>query len=167
MKIIDICNLLREELYNSGYIYGFIANNKKYTPDKNKGFDADYYQSSLTIYRVQPICITKKEKIGTCIETTLVMKELLDKHKIPNKIWLLHQKDKNKVHTILTFEAEGKVVYLELTPQSSKEWYGKEIIYSSVEQFCETYEKNNYDVLEVTEDIIVGEQPEFLLKRIQ
>ena len=166
MTITEICTILRGELFNTGYEYGFIVNGKKYTPDMSNGFDNEYYQNSLTIYRVQDPSVTKKEKIGTCVETVLVIKQLLDELGIPCKLWLLHNKQKNKVHTIPTFEAEGKVVYLELTPQSSKSWYGKEIIYDSEQEFLKEYEQNNYDVSDVTNAIVIGEQPMFLLQKL-
>ena len=60
-----------------------------------------------------------------------------------------------------------KIVYLELTPQSSKPWYGKEIIYNSTQDFLAEYERNNYDVSDVTDCIFIGEQPIFLLKKLQ
>ena len=166
MTITEICTMLRNELFNTGYEYGFIANGKRYKPDMSNGFDSEYYQKSLTIYRVQDPCVTKKEKLGTCVETVLVIKQLLDELHVPCKLWLLHNKSKNKVHTIPTFEAEGKVVYLELTPQSAKPWYGKEIVYNSEQEFLDEYTKNNYDVSDVTNAIVIGEQPMFLLEKL-
>jgi len=166
MTINQICNILRDELFNTGYEYGFIANGNKYKPDMYNGFDNEYYQNSLTLYRVQDPSITKKEKIGTCVETVLVIKQLLDDLHVPCKLWLLHNKTKNKVHTIPTFEADGKVVYLELTPQSSKAWYGKEIIYDNEQEFLQEYKGNNYDVTDVTNRIIIGDQPLFLLEKL-
>jgi len=167
MKIIEISDLLRKELFNNGYEYGFVVDGKKYKPDMSNGFDSEYYRLSMTIYRVQHPSVTMKEKIGTCVETVLVMKTILDAHNIPNKIWLLYNSGKNKVHTILTFEAENKVVYLELTPQSAKPWYGKEIVYSSEEEFLEEYRRNNYEVSDVTDAIVIGQPPEFLLKKLR
>jgi len=167
MTIIEISDLLRKELFNNGYEYGFVVDGKKYKPDMSNGFDSEYYRLSITIYRVQDPLVTMEEKIGTCVETVLVMKTILDKHDITNKIWLLYNKGKNKVHTILTFEAEGKIVYLELTPQSAKPCYGKEIIYSSEQEFLEEYQKNNYEVSDVTDAIIVGQSPEFLLEKLR
>jgi len=166
MTITEICTILRNELFHTGYEYGFIADGKKYKPDMSNGFDKEYYQNSLTIYRVQAPSLTRKEKIGTCVETVLVIKQILDELHVPCKLWLLHNKTKNKVHTIPTFEAEGKVVYLELTPQSSKSWYGKEIIYDSEQEFLKEYEQNNYDVSDVTNAIVIGEQPMFLLEKL-
>ncbi len=166
MTICEICNVLRTELYDNGYEYGFVVNGQKYKPNMENGFDKEYYHLSTTIYCVQNPVTTMKEKIGTCVDTVLVMRWLLDKHNIPNKIWLLHNKQKNKIHTILTFEAENKVVYLELTPQSSKAWYGKEIIYSNEQEFLREYENNGYDVSDVTDSIVIGQQPEFLLAKL-
>ena len=166
MTITEICTILRNELFNTGYEYGFIADSKKYRPNMSNGFDHEYYQNSLTIYRVQEPGVTRTEKIGTCIETVVLIKQILDELHIPCKLWLLHNKTKNKVHTIPTFEAEGKVVYLELTPQSAKPWYGKEIIYDTEQAFLQDYEKNNYDVTDVSNAIIIGEQPQFLLEKL-
>jgi hypothetical protein len=167
MTITKICSILRNELFNTGYKYGFIANGKRYQPDMSNGFDKEYYQNSLTIYRVQDPSVTRSEKIGTCIETVVVIKQMLYELHIPCKLWLLHNKTKNKVHTIPTFEAEGKVVYLELTPQSAKPWYGKEIIYDNEQEFLDEHTKNNYDVSDITDRIVLGEQPHFLLEKLQ
>lgn len=166
MTITEICNILRNELFNTDYEYGFIANGKRYQPDMSNGFDKEYYQNSLTIYRIQEPNVTRREKIGTCVETVVVIKQMLDELQIPCKLWLLHNKVKNKVHTIPTFEAEGKFVYLELTPQSAKPWYGKEIIYDTEQDFLQEYERNNYDVSDVSNHIIIGEQPHFLLEKL-
>ena len=87
---------------------------------------------------------------------------MLDKFGVPCKIWLLSNKNKNKKHTILTFEAENKVVYLELTPHFGKAWYGKEIIYSSEQEFFGEQAKSGWDVDDVTNLIVVGEPPSFL-----
>lgn len=166
MTIIEICDMLRKELFNNGYVYGFVLDGKKYRPNMEQGFDDEYYKLSTTIYRVQAPSVTLKEKIGTCIETVLVMRFLLDEYSISSKIWLLYNRKKNKVHTILTFEAEGKIVYLELTPQSSKAWYGKEIIYFCEREFLQEYESKDYDVSDVTDLVVIGEQPEFLLAKL-
>ncbi len=108
-----------------------------------------------------------KEKIGTCIDTVLVMKSILDVLNVSSKVWLLYNEKKNKVHTILTFEAESKIVYLELTPQYSKAWYGKEIIYSNEQEFLAEYQNNGYDISDVTDSIVVGDRPYFLLKKLK
>ena len=42
MTINEICDMLRKELFNSDYEYGFIIDNHKYTPDMNNGFDFEY-----------------------------------------------------------------------------------------------------------------------------
>lgn len=167
MTITEICNILRNELYNTGYEYGFVANGKRYQPDMSNGFDNAYYQSSLTIYRVQDPAVTRAEKLGTCVETVVLIKQLLDELHVPCKLWLLHNKTKNKVHAIPTFEAEGKVVYLELTPQSAKPWYGKELVYNNEQDFLQEYQKTGYDVSDVTNRVIIGEQPIFLLEKLE
>lgn len=166
MNILETCDLLRKELYNNGYTYGFYLDGVKYKPDFSGGFDRNYYNLSITIYRVQNPIDTMREKIGTCIESVMVMKKMLDEYAIPNKIWLLNNNVKNKYHTILTFNLCEKVVYLELTPQSNKSNYGKEIIYNSEQEFVSEYKEKQFDVVDVTEQIIVGERPEFLLKHM-
>ena len=166
MKIIDICNMLRNELFDNKYEYGFYLDGKKYKPDTTNGFDEHYYQLSMTLYTVQSPEETSKAKIGTCIDAVVLMKALLDKHSIPNTIWLLLNKTKHKAHTVLTFGAEDKTVYLELTPSFGKPWYGKEIIYTSVQDFVKEYEKQDFEVIDVTKEIVIGKQPIFLLERI-
>ena len=166
MTIKEICHILKSSLYNNGFEYGFILNGQKYKPNINVGFDKEYYHLSNTIYLVQEPQVTLREKIGTCIDSVLVMKAILDKLNVSCKIWLLHNKKRNKVHTILTFLAENKIVYLELTPQSSKKWYGQEIIYSNEQALLQEYENNGYDISDVTDSIIIGEKPLFLLEKI-
>lgn len=167
MIIPEVCNLLKKELFNNHYEYGFYLNGKKYKPDTNKGFDEKYFQLSKTIYHVQDPIITIREKTGTCIDVVLVMKKLLDERGIPNKIWLLHNKSKGSLHTILTFEAECKIVYLELTPQSSKPFYGKEIIYGNEQTFISEYRNNGYDISDVTSYVEIDRQPDFLLTKLK
>ncbi len=166
MTIKEICDILKAELYNKGFEYGFFLNGQKYKPDIKNGFDNDYYHLAKTISLVQEPSVTLKEKIGTCVDTVIVMKSILDKLNIPSKIWLLYNKQKNKVHTILTFEAENKIVYLELTPQSSKSWYGQEIIYSSEQAFLHEYESNGYDISDISTMLIVGQRPYALLNKL-
>ena len=166
MTIKEICDILKAELYNKGFEYGFILNGQKYKPDIKNGFDNDYYHLAKTISLVQEPSVTLKEKIGTCVDTVIVMKSILDKLNIPSKIWLLYNKQKNKVHTILTFEAENKIVYLELTPQSSKSWYGQEIIYSSEQVFLHEYVSNGYDISDISTMLIVGQRPYALLNKL-
>jgi len=166
MTIKEICDILKSSLYNNGFEYSFILNGQKYKPNMNDGFDKEYYHLSNTIYLVQEPKVTLKEKIGTCIDVVLVMKSILDKLSVSCKIWLLHNRTKNKVHTILTFSFEDKIIYLELTPQSSKKWYGQEIIYSNEQELLQAYRNNGYDISDVTDLIIIGEQPLFLLEKI-
>lgn len=167
MTILEICDMLRAELFNTGYEYGFVLNGQKYKPDMKNGFDHEYYHLSTTIYCVQDPEITRREKIGTCVDAVLVMRWLLDKHNVPNTIWLLYNRKKNKVHTILTFEAENQTVYLELTPQSSKPWYGREIVYSNIHALLQEYESSGYDVSDVSDSIVIGQQPAFLLEKLK
>ncbi len=166
MIINEICNKLRAELFNNGFEYGFILNGRKYKPNMKYGFDNEYYHFSKTIYCVQDPVVTLKEKIGTCVDTVLVMKSILDKLNVPCKIWLLCNKKKNNLHTILTFTAENKIIYLELTPQSSKAWYGQEILYSNESDLIQEYENNGYDISDITNLIIIGQQPKFLLDKL-
>ena len=167
MTIKEICDILRAELYNNGFEYGFIVNGQKYKPNMKDGFDEEYYHLAKTISLIQEPSVTLKEKIGTCVDVVLVMKSILDKLNILSKIWLLYNKRKNKVHTILTFEAENKIVYLELTPQSTKSWYGQEILYLSEQEFLQEYENNGYDISDVTNLIITGQRPYFLLNKLK
>lgn len=71
MTIKEICDILRSSLYNNGFEYGFILNDKKYKPNMENGFDNEYYHLSTTIYLVQEPKVTLKEKIGTCIDVVL------------------------------------------------------------------------------------------------
>lgn len=167
MKIPELCDLLRKELFCGDYEYGFVLDGKKYRPDRSCGFDEEYYRCAKTVYRVQSPAVTVKEKIGTCVEAVLVMKSLLDARNVASKIWLLYNTKKNKVHTVLTFEAEGKTVYLELTPQSSKPCYGKEIVYPDEQTFLQEYTANHYEVSDVTDAIVIGQPPEFLLAKLK
>ncbi len=163
MKITDICNILKKEFYNSGYEYGFYSNGKKYKPNMSNGFDSEYYNLSKAIYRIQSPTDTMKEKIGTCIDAVLVMEDILKEYSISSKIWLLCNDTKTKYHTILTFEAEDKTVYLELTPQSNKPWYGKEKIYDSESVFITEFQNSGWSISDITDKIIVGSSPDCLI----
>ena len=164
MKITEICDILRKELLSEDYQYGFYFDGKKYTPNSSNGFDMDFFNLSKTIYRIQSPQDTMKEKIGTCIDAVLVMQYILDKMNVKSKSWLLYHNVKQTPHTILTFEADGKLVYLELTPQSNKPWYGKEILYESEQQFIENYQKMNFSIVEITDKITIGASPDSLLQ---
>ncbi len=166
MKITEICDILRQELYENNYQYGFYFDGRKYTPDFRNGFDAEFFNLSKTIYRIQTPQDTMKEKIGTCVDVVLVMKYILDKMNVQSKIWLLHHNIKKTPHTILTFEAEGKLVYIELTPQSNKPWYGKEILYESEQRFIESFQKDDFTIIEITDQIIIGAHPDLLLRHL-
>ena len=165
-EITRLCDMLRKELLNNGYEYGFVVDGKKYKPDMSNGFDEEYYNQAKTMSIVQDPLVTMQEKIGTCVDTVVVMKHLLDAQKVSSKIWLLYNPMKNKVHTVLTFKVERMVVYLELTPQSSKDCYGKELVYADESEFLQGYVDRGFEVSEVTERVVVGERPEFLLEKI-
>ncbi len=166
MTITHLCDILRTELLENGYEYGFILNGTKVKPDFVAGFDREYDRLVRSAYRVQSPAVTRKEKIGTCIEAVLIMKELLDRQRVPNKIWLLFQPDKGKAHTVLTFQGEGKTVYLELTPQSAKPWYGKELLYDDEAAFVQAHRQKGFEVTDVTQRIEIDRPPVFLLERL-
>lgn len=166
MLIQDACKLLKQELLDNGYKYGFYLNGKTYTPDMTKGFDKEFSDRLLTEYRIQDPKDTMKAKVGTCIDTVVLMRYILAGHSIPSKIWLWNDKQKGKFHTVLTFCLESKTVYLELTPQSGKPWYGKEIVFDSEESFLNEYTNASREVIEVTDSVMIGERPDFLLSRM-
>ncbi len=167
MTITKICDYLRSELFMRDYEYGFYISGIKYKPNVSLGFDKEYFKQSITIYRVQRTEDTKREKIGTCIDACMLMKEMLRDISVEGRIWLICHREKGSVHTILSFDADGKTVYLELTPQSSKPWYGKEIVYDTKDAMLTDFDKNGYDITDVTEEIIIGEAPMFLISRIK
>ena len=167
MKIVEICDALRAELIKGGYEYGFVVDGQIYKPNMARGFDAVFYHLANTISRVQDPEVTKQKKVGTCIDAVLVMQQILDAYNVPSKIWLTHHKQKNKAHTVLTFLAEGKTVYLELTPQSSKPWYGKELVYDDEDAFLQAQKKDGYEIFDVTDQIVIGERPYFLLDKLK
>ncbi|MGE4572662.1 MAG: hypothetical protein AB7E09_07995 [Candidatus Izemoplasmatales bacterium] len=167
MEIKRVCDLLRKELYNNNYEYGFYCDGKKYKPNMSNGFDSEFYNLLLTTYKVQNPIDTMREKIGTCNDVVLVMKKKLDEEKIQSKIWLLYKKVNNKVHTILTFNVSDKTIYLELTPQSNKPYYGKELIYNNENELKKEFQNQGYDVIDITNDIAPEEYPEFSLKLIR
>ena len=166
MLIQEACELLKKELLNNGYEYGFYLNGTSYKPDMTNGFDEEFYGRLITEYRIQSPEDTMKAKVGTCNDVVVLMKSILDKYSVPSKIWLLHDIHNSKFHTVLTFCLENKTVYLELTPQSKKPWYGKEIIFDSEQSFVNKYEKNDCDVIDVTDDVVIGKAPDFLLSRM-
>ena len=165
-EITRISNLLRGELYNTGYQYGFFWNGRRVVPDFTIGFDEVFGRLLTTEYRIQDPETTRKEKVGTCLDAVLVMKELLREAGKDGKIWMLFQKERKKFHSVLTFEVDDEIVYLELTPQSGKENYGKELVFDREDAFHQYWEEMNYTVQEITETCIPGIKPEFLLKQL-
>ena len=133
----------------------------------SKGFNKDFFDRLLSEYRIQAPQDTRRAKVGTCHDTVVLMRSILDEQGVPSKIWLLHDKQRGKFHTVLTFYIENKTVYLELTPQSSKPWYGKEIIFDNEQSFISEYGKDGCEVTEVTGDVVIGKAPYFVLSRMQ
>jgi len=166
MTINEICELLKKELLGTGYEYGFFLNGKTYKPDTANGFDRRFFKLLLTEYRIQNPDDTKASKVGTCNDIVVLMKSILDKYNVPCKIWLLHDTEHGKFHTILTFECENKTVYLELTPQTARANYGKEIIFEDEQSFVKQYSKNGCKATDITDFIVVGEAPDFILSRM-
>ena len=166
MLIQEVCELLKQELLENGYEYGFFLDGITHKPDMTKGFDKEFFERLLTEYRIQDPKDTMKAKVGTCNDVVVLMKSILDDLSIPSKIWLLHDKQNSKFHTVLTFSLESKTVYLELTPQSGKPWYGQEIVFDSEQSFVDEYAKDNCEVIDVTENVFIGKAPDFLLSRM-
>ena len=166
MTIKEACDLLKEELLDNGYEYGFYLNGVTYKPDFSQGFDNAFFELLLKDYRVQDPQDTKRAKVGTCHDAVVLMRSILDEYSVPSKIWLLHDMKNEKFHTVLTFYLEGKVIYLELTPQSSKPWYGIEIVFDNEQSFISEYSKDGCEVIEITDSVVIGEAPKFVLSRM-
>ena len=165
-SIKETCKLLKQELWDNSYEYGFYLNGKTYKPYMTKDFDKKFLDHLLTEYCFQDPKDTMKAKVGTCNDAVVLMRYILDKRNIPSKIWLLHDKQSGKQHTVLTFYLENKTVYLELTPQSGKPWYGKELIFDNERSFVDEYSKGGIEVIDVTDSVLIGERPNFLLSRM-
>ena len=166
MTIKEACDLLKDELLDNGYEYGFYLDGITYKPDFAKGFDNEFFERLLNDYRVQDPKDTRQAKVGTCNDVVVLMKSILDEYIVPSKIWLLHDRKNGKFHTVLTFCLEDKVIYLELTPQSGKPWYGKELIFDSEQSFMDGYIKDGCEVIDVTDAVVIGEAPDFVLSRM-
>ena len=166
MLIREACELLKKELLGNGYEYGFCRNGKTYRPDTSRGYDSEFFELLLSEYRLQSPEDTRTAKVGTCHDVVILMRSILGEHGVPSKAWLLHDEQRGKFHTVLTFEAEGKTVYLELTPRSGKPWYGKELVFDSDQDFLAQYAQNGCEVIEVTDSLIVGKAPDFVLSRM-
>lgn len=164
--IQSICQLLKDELLDNGYEYGFYLNGKTYKPDMSIGFDEKFFDRLLSEYRIQDPRDTRQAKVGTCNDIVVLMKDILDEVSVPSKIWLLHDTQHGKFHTVLTFYLENKTIYLELTPQSSKPWYGKEIVFDNEQGFISEYSKDGCEAIEITDSVVIGEKPEFILSRM-
>ena len=161
-----ICKLLKDELLDNGYEYGFYLNGKTYTPDKSNGFDEKFFDLLLTEYRVQDPRDTRQAKVGTCNDIVVLMKAILDEQGVPSKIWILHDRPNGKFHSVLTFYIEDKTIYLELTPQYPKPWYGKEMVFDSEQSFITEFSKDDCEVIDVTDSVVIGDAPDFILSRM-
>jgi hypothetical protein len=53
-----------------------------------------------------------------------------------------------------------------LTPQSAKPWYGKELVFDNEQSFISEYGKDGCEVIEITDSVVIGEAPEFILSRM-
>ena len=164
--IQSICQLLKDELIDNGYEYGFYLNGKTYKPDMSIGFDEKFFDRLMSEYRIQDPRDTRQAKVGTCNDIVVLMKDILDEVSVPSKIWLLHDTQHGKFHTVLTFYIENKTIYLELTPQSSKPWYGKEIVFDNEQGFISEYSKDGCEAIEITDSVVIGEKPEFIFSRM-
>ena len=60
MTITYLCDILRTELLENGYEYGFLLNGVKVKPDFTAGFDREYDRLVRTAYRVQSPTVKKK-----------------------------------------------------------------------------------------------------------
>ena len=52
MNIAEISDVLKQELYQSGYQYGFYSAGRKYTPDFINRFDEKFLNLQKRIYRI-------------------------------------------------------------------------------------------------------------------
>lgn len=95
------------------------------------------------------------------------MKEILSEQTIESRIWMLFLKEKRKVHSVLTFEIDGKIVYLELTPQSGKSNYGKEILFEGIEEFVSFWEQQGFTVSDITDKCTPGANPDFFMDLVK
>lgn len=163
MTIQRVCDTLRAQLFGQGFEYGFVLDGRTYKPSRDAGFDREFDRQLRMNYRIQQPAVTLRYKTGTCMDAVLVMKSTLEALSIPCKIWLQYDRGKNKPHTIVTFTAQTKTVYLELTPQSSKPWYGRECLYPDEAAFLEEFARNGYEMYDVTGKVFAGQRPSVLL----
>ena len=157
MTIREISERLKNELL--GYTYGFVHRGIRYTPKD----DPEYALHFQEFYRAQEVSVSRKERIGTCIDSVLVMQALMKEYGVPSRIYLLCQRE--KPHTVLTFQAEGKTVYLELTPSSSRPNYAKELIYADEAEWKEAWNKTHL-ISEITDILKPGIRPQDLIRHV-
>lgn len=162
-KLNEICQLLKDELIDNGYMYGFYLKDRRVIPNTSLGFDVEFANLLTSEYRIQEPKVSRREKVATCLDAVLIMKEILSEQDIESKIWMLFLKEKGKVHSVLTFEIDGKIVYLELTPQFRKSNYGKEILFEGIEEFFSYWEQQGYIVSDITDMCKPGANPDFFM----
>ena len=63
MTINEACNLLKEELLDNGYEYGFCLNGITYKPDFTKGFDNMFFERLLKEYAFKPQKIQSRQRL--------------------------------------------------------------------------------------------------------
>lgn len=122
--------MLKKELLNNGYEYGFYLDGVNYKPDAAKGYDEEFARVLLDDARIQDPSDTTRERIGAWIDIAVLIRTMRADRGVSSKIWLLHYTQRNAFHAILTFEAEGGVVDLKLTPQSRKPYRRTSGIYA-------------------------------------
>ena len=71
---MEACELLKKELLDNGYEYGFYLNGTTYKPDMTKGFDKEFFECLLTQYRIQDPGDTMRAKGGTCHDAVIIGK---------------------------------------------------------------------------------------------
>lgn len=67
MTIREICDLLKKELLNNGYEYGFYLDGKKYKPDMSKEFDEEFDRALHESSRIQAPEDTERGKFHTIL----------------------------------------------------------------------------------------------------
>ena len=162
MDIREICDLLKRAFLHDDFVYGFLLDGRRVVPDFSQGFDGKFDRLLRAAYRVQRPEDTLRERIGTCVDTVAAMRALLREKGVPCRVWLTTDAARGKAHTVCTFEAEGRTVYLELTPQSSKPWYGREIVYDDAQAFLDACAKAGLTVKDVTDALAPGKRPLFM-----
>ena len=93
-KLARICGLLKDELLDNGYSYGFYLKGRRIVPNVSLGFDEEFARLITTEYRIQSPEISRREKVATCLDAVLVMEDILNGQDIESKIWMIYQTEK-------------------------------------------------------------------------